>query len=490
MVFHYLRVQVYPILCNLVENYNDVNIVGIYFGKEKPADANIFLTEFMEEAITLTTHGIIINDQTYPFKINAFICDIPANSFITFTKGHSGYYSCMKCTAKGEYIHNRMSYPYLNSFPLRTNNDFRLKLQPNHHTGTSILECIPNIDMVKDFPSDSMHLLYLGVVKKLIVKLWCFGTPRSKLSFNEMSKLSKLLEAQKANITCEINRKSRSLFECKRWKATEFRTFLLYTGPIVLKSVITYDKYVNFLSLHVAVTILSNSKHMNCYSQYAKSLLEYFVNTFIILYGKENASINIHNLLHLYDDAVKFGTLQEFSAFPFENYLQTILKMIRKNDKILEQIVCRISEQNSCIDNDKKLKMVGHELHNPHFNGPLVNNLNSRLNFHTCNQFGKITFENYTLKTEEPDNCCCLIDGAIVIIKNFISNNEGTFIIGHKYNTFTDFYSEPCKSSELGIYLVDNLGNLQTWTLEQIAYKCLKLKYEDQYVVFPLLHLK
>lgn len=110
----------------------------------------------------------------------------------------------------------------------------------------------------------------------------------------------------------------------------------MYTGPIVLKSVITYDKYVNFLSLHVAVTILSNSKHMNCYSQYAKSLLEYFVNTFIILYGKENASINIHNLLHLYDDAVKFGTLQEFSAFPFENYLQTILKMIRKNDKILE----------------------------------------------------------------------------------------------------------------------------------------------------------
>lgn len=124
-----------------------------------------------------------------------------------------------------------------------------------------------------------------------------------------MSELSKLLEVQKDNIPCEINRKSRSVFECKRWKATEFRTFLLYTGPVVLKSVLNYDKYINFLTLHTVITILSNSKHIDRYSNYAKSLLKYFINTFIILYGKENASINIHNLLHLHDDAIKFGTL-------------------------------------------------------------------------------------------------------------------------------------------------------------------------------------
>lgn len=120
--------QVYPILCNLVENYNEVNIVGIYYGKEKPADANVYLRDFTEEAITLTTHGITINGHIYSFKINAFICDIPAKSFIVFTKCHSGYYSCTKCTAKGEYIHNRVSYPYSNNFPLRTNETFRQKL--------------------------------------------------------------------------------------------------------------------------------------------------------------------------------------------------------------------------------------------------------------------------------------------------------------------------------------------------------------------------
>jgi len=34
--------QVYPILCNLVENYNEVNIIEIYYGKEKPEDPNLF----------------------------------------------------------------------------------------------------------------------------------------------------------------------------------------------------------------------------------------------------------------------------------------------------------------------------------------------------------------------------------------------------------------------------------------------------------------
>jgi len=160
------------------------------------------------------------------------------------------------------------------------------------------------------------------------------------------------------------------------------------------------------LILHVAVTILSNSMHINCYSDYPKSLLEYFVNTFIILYGKENASSNIHNLLHLHDDAIKFGTLKEFSAFPFENYLQSILKMIRKNDKILKQTVCQISEKNSYVNSNQELKIktkiktkVNCALNNLHFNSPFVN-LNLHSNFHTCNQFNKVTFKNYTLKTQ------------------------------------------------------------------------------------------
>lgn len=173
--------QVYPILCSLVDNYSNVGVIGIYHGYEKPADVNKFLQSFVIEAQDLITHGITVNGIIYPFKIKAFICDVPAQSFIKCTKGHSGYYSCTKCETKGEYHLNRVCFPYLEIFNVRTDEKFRLKSQPDHHTG-SILELIPNLDMVYDFPSDPMHLLFLGDVKKIVVSLWCHGKPRVKLS--------------------------------------------------------------------------------------------------------------------------------------------------------------------------------------------------------------------------------------------------------------------------------------------------------------------
>jgi len=191
--------QVYPILCNLVENYSKVNIVGIYYGNEKPENLNLFLQAFTEEIIDFTINGIIINGCNYAFKINA-LYDVLAKVFIKFMKGHSDYYSCNKCTCKGEYYLDRIlreCYPYVNSFHQRTDHDFRLKLQKGHHIGISIFETIFNLDMVKDFSFDPLHLLYLRIVKTLVVKMWCYGKPRCKLSFNQISEISAFLAEQK-----------------------------------------------------------------------------------------------------------------------------------------------------------------------------------------------------------------------------------------------------------------------------------------------------
>lgn len=65
--------------------------------------------------------------------------------------------------------------------------------------------------------------------------------------------------------------------------------------------------------------------------------MKYFIKTFIILCGKQNISHNNHNLTHICEDAVKFGVLQNFSSFPFENYLQKLKKIVRKGDKPLVQ---------------------------------------------------------------------------------------------------------------------------------------------------------
>lgn len=55
---------------------------------------------------------------------------------------------------------------------------------------------------------------------------------------------------------------------------------------------------------------------------------------------------NIHNLVHLADDAQHFGSLDNFSAFPIENYLGMLKKLVRKAHPPLQQVIRRLGENN------------------------------------------------------------------------------------------------------------------------------------------------
>lgn len=101
-------------------------------------------------------------------------------------------------------------FPEIHNLQLRSDFSFRAKIQESHHIVTSVLESLPGIDMIETFPLVYMHLVCLGVVKKLIVNLWLNGKPKTKLSFNQSSEISKILE-QIPFIPKEFNRKPQSL---------------------------------------------------------------------------------------------------------------------------------------------------------------------------------------------------------------------------------------------------------------------------------------
>ncbi|CAI6376861.1 unnamed protein product [Macrosiphum euphorbiae] len=372
--------QVYPILCsvNNIDIILPVNIccVGIYHGYDKPSDFNEFLKEFVDEAVTLTSNGININDKHYGFKIVMFLFDAVAKASVLFIKGHSGYSSCSKCTLGGEYI-NSVCFTEI-EFNKRTDSDFMNQTDPDHHTGHTILEKIPNIGLVTQVPLDYMHLICLGVVKKLLVSTWCFGPPPHKLPSRIIKVISESLTNLVPYIPVEFARKPRPLKYSKRFKATEFRQFILYTGVIVLKKKLENNKYKHFLSLHFAITVLLSDIHLQTMMNYAEELLKHFVICTKLIYGPQFMSHNFHNLLHLTDDARKFGNLNNFGNFSFENYLQKIKKMLRKHDGILPQLVRRLAEERSLqILPNHKVKPNNFKLEREHSDGILLND--------TCN---------------------------------------------------------------------------------------------------------
>lgn len=62
----------------------------------------------------------------------------------------------------------------------RTDQNFKNKSQIQHHFGTSVIESIPGMDMIVHVPLEYMHLICLGVMKKLLM-MWTFGKPHMKL---------------------------------------------------------------------------------------------------------------------------------------------------------------------------------------------------------------------------------------------------------------------------------------------------------------------
>lgn len=190
----------------------------------------------------------------------------------------------------------------------------------------SIITKIPGIDIVYSFSLDYMHMTLLGVTKKMIL-LWLGNMKNSPISVRIRSSnvvnITNNLLALKPLVCSDFCRVLRGLNEVNRWKATEFRQFLLYTGPVVLQGIINNEGYLHFMCLHVSFRILLTSNIGINLVNFVEKLLSYFVHKFYEIYGAEFISMNVHNLLHIVDDYIKFGSLDNCSCFPFENFMKT-----------------------------------------------------------------------------------------------------------------------------------------------------------------------
>ena len=115
-----------------------------------------------------------------------------------------------------------------------------------------------------------------------------------------MDEINKKLVKLRLHIPVDFQRKPRRMSEFERWKATELRQLLLYTGPVILIDSLPEELYQNFMLLSVGVGILLNpGLHHDNYNRSHEILLS-FVRHFGDLYGVEKISYNVHALIHLW----------------------------------------------------------------------------------------------------------------------------------------------------------------------------------------------
>lgn len=477
----------WPILGRIV-NFNNCKpfVIGIFCGRGKPDPLNIFLRQFVAEVVELNENGFHIDDKKFQFSIRCFICDAPARSYLKCCKPHNSSHGCERCTQEGVYINHRMVFSDVNA-GARTDISFLQKTDEDHHSGESPL-LSAGIGMVSQFPLDPMHLLYLGVMRRLLLHWVCTGKPPVKLRSVSINKISHNLVSLTGFMPCEFIRRPRTLKELKRWKATEFRMFLLYTGPVVLKNVLCEVAFKNFLLLHCASRILCSEKHVSNSSSFAHTLLVNFVQHCLKLYGPEMVVYNVHNLIHVADDVGRYGVLDNYSAFPFESYLGQLKKLVRSPNNVLQQLCRRLQEIEGQNFNEHDKSNIPFALGGAHNGGPLLKDFPKDFN---VNQYKKVKYLNYKITVSEPDNCCLLSNGTVIIVENIILSNEDVQLVVRKFNDSTDLYNYPCKSTNFDICVVSSLlDNLMLINIQEVIVKCVLFPVNDgsSYACFPLLH--
>ncbi|OXU16586.1 hypothetical protein TSAR_004836 [Trichomalopsis sarcophagae] len=172
---------------------------------------------------------------------------------------------------------------------------------------------------------------------------------------------------------------------------------LIYLGCsrfIILQNQVSSDVYMNFVTLHVAIRILSNPLlcKNELYLNYAEDLLKTFVKHFQKLYGPQ-----------------------------FENSIRFLKGLIRKGDQPLQQLMRRSTEiervRTQIIDSSNRDNV---RLSQRHDQGPLLHDITNVV------QYKCAEFRNFKINCLDSKNSCLQIDKQyIMIAENFTEYTNG-----------------------------------------------------------------
>lgn len=340
-------------------------LAGLWFGSSKPA-MWMYLKPFHSALSRLERNGTVVESPDCPgtFNVRAVLlcgtCDLPAKACVCNTMQYNGSFGCFKCLQPGCTVKVGNRGGHVHAFPFnmenvkgppRTNeqciNDAKEAITQGKAIrgikGPCWFAGLEYYDLIKGTAIDYMHCVLEGVTKSLL-NLW-FSPSYKMEPFNISTRIQevdgRLCQIKPPNDITRCPRKIEK--EVQYWKASEYRSFLLFYGPIVLREILPTAYYTHFIFLSEAIFILLGDSITNSELVHAERLLQHFCLMFSALYTKGKETINIHSLLHLTDDVRNLGPLWTHSCFPFESYNGNLLKLFHGSQNVELQIVSAIA---------------------------------------------------------------------------------------------------------------------------------------------------
>ena len=389
----YYRVQT---LCEVakslhqpIENYPDFNSKLIVLSYDGVPESKSGGVSSSLDVVCLRFHGcatifplviIRVTDKTYKKSSHAvfgpiveeiaslgltvefIVADAPARAFARGQKNHAGYLSCDLCVASGRKFAKRripselnpdnattgVHFPHYHgqTFPLRTMEGLLLimdhldewtKTEDQRccgYTGRSPFLQLPGFNVIEDIPVDYMHLVALGVVKKLF-----FLTTKTRRTFR--GRLGGV--RQKVCASLELQRvpkcfPRRARMDFTHFKASEWRAFGIYFFPILVDALMDKEEMRPLRDLWLLMAFFTRAhllpdKEFQSLEEMLRRKNESleaigieFLKVLADTFGDKELGYNMHVYGQHLSTIRRRRPLHEASAFSFENAYGSILK--------------------------------------------------------------------------------------------------------------------------------------------------------------------
>ncbi|XP_047135311.1 uncharacterized protein LOC124812548 [Hydra vulgaris] len=168
-LFKSSKSQLWPLLCQF--GCKPPFPFAFFCGKQKPNSSMEFLRQFLEEFKMLSENSLVYKDNFFNVSLKFWTCNAPARAFIKCIKLHNAYHGCERCIDKGEW-QGRVVFNQVN-FVLHSDEQFSKMYYKDHQVSRSPLIDF-NLSCVSTFVLHYMHLVCLGVVRRIII-FWTEG---------------------------------------------------------------------------------------------------------------------------------------------------------------------------------------------------------------------------------------------------------------------------------------------------------------------------
>ena len=191
---------------------------------------------------------------------------------------------------------------------------------------------------------DYMHTVCLGVAKNFFCHVYSSLQPAKRTVLNQ--------RARNFRLPFEFQRSVRGLDQMSHFKASEFKTWLLYVSPVITLGLLneTLSDLLWKFSYAIRVLLETDEFLMEC-----DTLLNDFCVGFAALDQNEQ-TFNLHSLRHLTWQVRNYGPLWTASCFAFESahhsLVSTFTGSVNHLRLLVERYLTKKSLLSSKIDND------------------------------------------------------------------------------------------------------------------------------------------